>query len=187
MAIGWMLGGALTAVGAYCLRKSGLKHQGIDDYLDEARARRWARETEARVDREVADIKARLAWEARERAAREAAEIKERIRREARAEQRRHSRQWAGHRNPEPEQERPGNASGGRGTGGARKTPPRGSNDPFTVLGVASGADKAAIKTAYRCLAKAAHPDKNPGDPQAAEQFRRIQKAYSEALKAAKD
>ena len=117
----------------------------------------------------------------------EAAEIKERVRREARAEQRRHSRQWAGHRNPEPEQERPGNASGGRGTGGARKTPPRGSNDPFTVLGVAPGADKAAIKTAYRCLAKGAHPDKNPGDPQAAERFRRIRKAYSEALKAAKD
>ncbi|MBD9387634.1 MULTISPECIES: J domain-containing protein [Rhizobium/Agrobacterium group] len=46
--------------------------------------------------------------------------------------------------------------------------------DPYVLLGVARDADEAAIKAAYRKLAKNAHPDSG-GDT---EQFSSLQKAY---------
>ena len=39
--------------------------------------------------------------------------------------------------------------------------------DYYEVLGVAKNADDAAIKKAYRVLAKKYHPDSNPGDTEA--------------------
>ena len=46
--------------------------------------------------------------------------------------------------------------------------------DPYETLGVARDADEAAIRTAYRTLAKKHHPDLNPGKADAAERFRAI-------------
>ena len=51
--------------------------------------------------------------------------------------------------------------------------------DYYDTLGVARGASDADIKTAYRKLAKQFHPDKNAGDPQAAEKFKEIGEAYA--------
>jgi len=53
--------------------------------------------------------------------------------------------------------------------------------DPHAVLGVAIDADAATIKAAYRRLAFELHPDRNPGDPEAASRFRAVSEAY-EAL-----
>ena len=39
--------------------------------------------------------------------------------------------------------------------------------DYYEVLGVEKGADDAAIKKAYRSLAKKYHPDMNPGNAEA--------------------
>jgi DnaJ-class molecular chaperone len=50
--------------------------------------------------------------------------------------------------------------------------------DPYEVLGVARGASAAEIKKAYRRLAKAHHPDRNPGDPKAQERFSEIGAAH---------
>lgn len=49
--------------------------------------------------------------------------------------------------------------------------------DPYEVLGVQRGASAAAIKSAYRKLAKKHHPDSNKGDPKAAERFSEINSA----------
>ncbi|MEY9182945.1 DnaJ-class molecular chaperone [Bradyrhizobium sp. USDA 326] len=49
--------------------------------------------------------------------------------------------------------------------------------DPYEVLGVPRGASAAAIKSAYRKLAKKHHPDSNKGDPKAAERFAEINSA----------
>jgi len=46
--------------------------------------------------------------------------------------------------------------------------------DPYQVLGVAKDASAAAIRAAYRKLAKRHHPDLNPGKPEAAERFKEI-------------
>jgi DnaJ-class molecular chaperone len=46
--------------------------------------------------------------------------------------------------------------------------------DPYEVLGVPRGASAAAIKSAYRKLAKKHHPDSNKNDPKAAERFAEI-------------
>ena len=43
--------------------------------------------------------------------------------------------------------------------------------DPYQTLGVARNADDAAIKKAYRKLAKELHPDRNKDNPKAAERF----------------
>lgn len=50
--------------------------------------------------------------------------------------------------------------------------------DPYEVLGVAKGADTAAIKKAYRKLARQLHPDLHPGDPQAENRFKEVAAAY---------
>ena len=50
-------------------------------------------------------------------------------------------------------------------------------SDPYEILGVAKGADEAAIKAAYRKLAKRHHPDLHPGDPKAASKFSEINAA----------
>ncbi|MDB5617612.1 J domain-containing protein [Tardiphaga sp.] len=49
--------------------------------------------------------------------------------------------------------------------------------DPYEVLGVQRGASAAAIKSAYRKLAKKHHPDNNQKDPKAAERFSEVNSA----------
>jgi DnaJ-class molecular chaperone len=50
--------------------------------------------------------------------------------------------------------------------------------DPYEVLGVKKNADAAAIKGAYRKLAKKLHPDANKSDPKAAQRFAELNAAY---------
>ncbi len=50
--------------------------------------------------------------------------------------------------------------------------------DFYQVLGVAKDASAADIKKAYRKLARANHPDSNPGDRAAEERFKAIAEAY---------
>jgi DnaJ-class molecular chaperone len=49
--------------------------------------------------------------------------------------------------------------------------------DPYEVLGVQRGASAAAIKSAYRKLAKKHHPDNNRNDPKAASRFAEVNSA----------
>ncbi|KPA78484.1 putative mitochondrial chaperone protein DNAj [Leptomonas pyrrhocoris] len=51
------------------------------------------------------------------------------------------------------------------------------SKNPYTVLGIKQGADKQAIKKAYRVLARKHHPDAPGGSD---EKFREIQEAYEQ-------
>lgn len=50
--------------------------------------------------------------------------------------------------------------------------------DLYSTLGVTRGATPHHIKTAYRRAAAEYHPDRNPGDPQAAERFKAVTNAY---------
>jgi len=50
--------------------------------------------------------------------------------------------------------------------------------DPYEVLGVKKNADAAAIKSAFRKLAKKLHPDANKNDPKAAQRFAELNSAY---------
>ena len=50
--------------------------------------------------------------------------------------------------------------------------------DYYEVLGLEKGADDAAIKKAYRALAKKYHPDVNPGNAEAEAKFKEINEAY---------
>ncbi len=50
--------------------------------------------------------------------------------------------------------------------------------DPYEVLGVDRGADDAAIKKAFRQLARELHPDVNSDDPDAEERFKEAAEAY---------
>ncbi len=62
-------------------------------------------------------------------------------------------------------------------------------NDPYAILGVQKSDDAAAIRAAYRKLAKTHHPDLNPGKPGALDRFKEIASAYellSDADKRAK-
>jgi DnaJ-class molecular chaperone len=46
-------------------------------------------------------------------------------------------------------------------------------------LGVEDGAETSVIKRAYRKLSLEKHPDKNPDDPLAVQEFIQITKAYT--------
>ena len=50
--------------------------------------------------------------------------------------------------------------------------------DPFEIVGVDVGASKKEIKKEYRRKSLYMHPDKNPGNPLATQEFLRLSKAY---------
>ncbi len=50
--------------------------------------------------------------------------------------------------------------------------------DPYSTLGIARTASEADIKSAYRKLAKELHPDRNTDNPNAAEKFSDVTRAY---------
>ncbi len=50
-------------------------------------------------------------------------------------------------------------------------------DDPYEILGIGRDADKDAVRSAYRRLAKESHPDLHPGDAAAEERFKRISAA----------
>jgi DnaJ-class molecular chaperone len=50
--------------------------------------------------------------------------------------------------------------------------------DPYDVLGVPRSADAAAVKSAFRRLAKKLHPDANKSDPKASQRFGELNTAY---------
>ena len=52
--------------------------------------------------------------------------------------------------------------------------------DPYKVLGVRPDASDEEIKRAYRELAKKYHPDRNPGDAEAARRMQEINAAYDQ-------
>jgi len=51
--------------------------------------------------------------------------------------------------------------------------------DFYAILGVPADADEAAIKKAYRKLARTLHPDQNPGDKSSEKRFKEIGEAYA--------
>lgn len=51
--------------------------------------------------------------------------------------------------------------------------------DYYEIIGVDRNADGDAIKKAYRSLALKYHPDRNPGDQQAAERMKEVNEAYA--------
>ena len=50
--------------------------------------------------------------------------------------------------------------------------------DHYKILGVQKDADADSIKKAYRIMAKKYHPDKNSGNKEAEEMFKKISAAY---------
>ena len=50
--------------------------------------------------------------------------------------------------------------------------------DLYAVLGIPRSANAEGLKKAYRTLARRYHPDRNPGDDEAARRFREIAEAY---------
>lgn len=52
--------------------------------------------------------------------------------------------------------------------------------DPYKVLGVSPDASDDEIKQAYRRLAKQYHPDRNPGDQEAARKMQQVNAAYEQ-------
>ena len=53
-------------------------------------------------------------------------------------------------------------------------------DDPYKVLGVSPDASDEEIKRAYRQLAKKYHPDRNPGDQEAARKMQQVNAAYEQ-------
>ena len=52
--------------------------------------------------------------------------------------------------------------------------------DPYKILGVSPDASDDEIKRAYRALAKKYHPDRNPGDEEAAKKMQQVNAAYEQ-------
>lgn len=52
--------------------------------------------------------------------------------------------------------------------------------DPYKILGVSPNASDEEIKRAYRRLAKQYHPDRNPGDREAARKMQEVNAAYEQ-------
>lgn len=52
-------------------------------------------------------------------------------------------------------------------------------SDYYEILGVSRDATESELKTAYRKLAHKYHPDKNPGNKEAEEQFKKASEAYA--------
>ena len=52
--------------------------------------------------------------------------------------------------------------------------------DPYKILGVRPDASDEEIKKAYRELAKKYHPDRNPGDEEAAKKMQQVNAAYEQ-------
>ena len=52
--------------------------------------------------------------------------------------------------------------------------------DPYKILGVSPDASDEEIKRAYRALAKKYHPDRNPGDEEAAKKMQQVNAAYEQ-------
>ena len=63
---------------------------------------------------------------------------------------------------------------------------PRSDRDYYAVLGVEPGAPEDEIRRAYRRQALRWHPDRNAGDPAAAERFKEISEAYAVLIDPAK-
>jgi len=53
-------------------------------------------------------------------------------------------------------------------------------DDPYKILGVSPDASDEEIKRAYRRLAKQYHPDRNPGDEEAARKMQEVNAAYEQ-------
>jgi len=58
----------------------------------------------------------------------------------------------------------------------------RGSQEAFAILGLPSNAPRDDVKSAYRRLALATHPDRNPKDANATAKFREVQGAYEQIV-----
>ncbi len=63
---------------------------------------------------------------------------------------------------------------------------PRSDRDYYALLGVEPAASEDEIRRAYRRQALRWHPDRNAGDPQAAERFKQISEAYAVLIDPAK-
>lgn len=75
-----------------------------------------------------------------------------------------------------------GSVSGRMGTGPAMQPggiDMKAKRDYYEILGIQKNADGAAIKKAYRNLAKRYHPDTNPGNAQAEQRFKEVTEAFT--------
>ncbi|KAH0583738.1 hypothetical protein H2248_009343 [Termitomyces sp. 'cryptogamus'] len=64
-----------------------------------------------------------------------------------------------------------------------RPQKPHGVSEAYAVLELEEGAPLEVIKSAYKKLSLRIHPDKNPDDPNATQQFQKISEAYRVLLK----